>query len=187
MYYVDIISLGGCIAKANTYVTIIGTDVHAWPDTTICKGNSVQLQASTGVSYKWSPATGLSGTTIARPKAKPAVSTIYTVIVTDSFGCSDTATAEIVVANSVEAKAIIQSEQTLCRSTDSLLFRSASTGKIKSWHWDFGNGVQSDKENPPMQYFVIPATTGNYSVKLSIRDTSGCADSTIKYQVLPGA
>ena len=180
MYYVDIVSLGGCIAKDSTYVTMIGTDVHAWPDTTICKGESVQLGASTGTSYMWSPATGLSSTTVARPKATPAVSTVYTVKVTDSFGCSDTATAEIFIPNSVEVKAIIQSEQTLCRTIDSLLFKSVSTGKINSWHWDFGNGTQSDKENPPMQYFEIPATTTNYPVRLTIRDTSGCADSIIK-------
>ena len=37
-YYVDIYSLGGCMTTDSTYATVIGTDVHAGPDTSICKG-----------------------------------------------------------------------------------------------------------------------------------------------------
>jgi gliding motility-associated-like protein len=56
------------------------------PDTTICIGGQVKLGASNGVSYKWSPATGLSSTTIADPIAKPDKTTEYKVVVTDKCG-----------------------------------------------------------------------------------------------------
>ena len=55
-------------------------------DQTICPGESIQLNASGGVSYQWSPATGLSDPTIANPVASPEATTLYTVEVIDDCG-----------------------------------------------------------------------------------------------------
>src|SRR5688572_28422478 len=79
MYYVDIFSAGGCLAKDSTYATVIGTDVDAWPDTTICKGNSVRLLASNGVGHEWLPSNGFPGSTIINPVVSPDITTVYTV------------------------------------------------------------------------------------------------------------
>jgi Bacterial lectin len=56
------------------------------PDTTICVGGQVKLKANNGVSYKWSPAAGLSSTTVPDPIAKPDKTTQYKVVVTDKCG-----------------------------------------------------------------------------------------------------
>src|SRR5258706_1886919 len=45
-YYVDVYSLGGCKKRDSTHAMVIGTDVHARPDTAICKGDYVKLEAS---------------------------------------------------------------------------------------------------------------------------------------------
>ena len=65
-------------------------------DPTICEGKSVQLDlVSNGLQYNWSPATGLSSTTIANPVANPTTTTQY--VVTTTLGrCSAT---DIVVVN----------------------------------------------------------------------------------------
>lgn len=65
---------------------------YAGEDVSICAGrsDSIQLNASGGVSYSWSPATGLSSTTIANPAARPSVTTTYTVTVTNISGCQET-------------------------------------------------------------------------------------------------
>lgn len=55
-------------------------------DQTICPGEPVQLEANGGVSYLWSPATGLSDPTIANPIAAPTETTFYTVEITDDCG-----------------------------------------------------------------------------------------------------
>lgn len=55
-------------------------------DQTICPGESTQLEASGGVSYLWSPATGLSDTGISNPIASPAETTLYTVEILDDCG-----------------------------------------------------------------------------------------------------
>lgn len=61
----------------------------------ILKGEEVQLNASGGIQYTWTPATGLNNSAIPNPIASPAVTTTYQVTVTDSIGC--TASANITV------------------------------------------------------------------------------------------
>ncbi len=64
--------------------------VIANKDTTVCPNTPVQLYGTAGLLtcvYKWSPATGLSATDIANPIATPAVTTTYTLTITDINGC----------------------------------------------------------------------------------------------------
>lgn len=58
------------------------------PDTTMLWGNSYQLEATGGVAYEWTPATGLSSDSIFDPIATPLQTTNYTVVIYDNFGCS---------------------------------------------------------------------------------------------------
>ena len=57
-------------------------------DQTICPGESVQLEATGGVSYNWSPVAGLSDPTISNPVASPEESTLYTLEIIDECGFS---------------------------------------------------------------------------------------------------
>lgn len=56
-------------------------------DTSVCKGDAVQLVVSGGNTFSWSPASGLSCSNCAAPVATPALSTLYTVIATDAHHC----------------------------------------------------------------------------------------------------
>lgn len=73
------------------------TFLNQLPDTTICVGGQVQLKASGGISYKWTPETGLSSSTVAQPIARPAQTTLYKVQVTDECGrqFSDSLTVKV--------------------------------------------------------------------------------------------
>ena len=51
---------------------------------------NTQLDASGGISYLWSPTDGLNDPTIHNPIAQPGETKIYTVTVTDAYGCEDT-------------------------------------------------------------------------------------------------
>jgi gliding motility-associated-like protein len=64
-------------------------------DAIICPGESVQLQVGGGVEYDWSPGRNLSDSTSANPIASPTVTTAYTVVVKDDFGCSATANVTV--------------------------------------------------------------------------------------------
>jgi subtilisin-like proprotein convertase family protein len=49
---------------------------------------SITLPGPQGVTYTWTPSTGLSSTTIANPVANPTTTTNYSVQVTDERGCT---------------------------------------------------------------------------------------------------
>ena len=69
-------------------------------DTTVVIGQPLLLQGSGGVSYVWSPSTGLSSTTIANPIGiyGPNTDSVkYKLVVTDAAGCPDSAFVTVYV------------------------------------------------------------------------------------------
>ncbi len=178
IYQVDIITLGGCRITDSLDVKILGTqDVHTEPDTAICLGSSVHFRTSRGAEYSWSPATDLSATTIQNPVASPAVTTLYTVKVTDSNGCSDTAQVKITLLNSVALKAGISGTEFLCRPADSAFVYDNSKGDIRYRRWDFGNGITGETPTPAVQYYYPGDNSTAYTIKLLVSDTAGCTDT----------
>jgi gliding motility-associated-like protein len=177
IYYVQVFSLGGCSTTDSIHVSVIGTDVHAGPDTTICKGRAVVLQASQGTGYAWTPAKGLTATRIRNPMATPDVTTQYNVRVTDSFGCSDTASVTIIVVNKNAVTAGITGTEYMCRLYDSASFHNTSKGSLVKWYWNFGNRQSAITPDAPIQYYNIPSNQNTVIVSLAVADSFGCADT----------
>lgn len=50
-----------------------------------------------------------------------------------------------------------------------VVFRDQSTGDVRSWEWDFGDGVTSAERNPVHTYRV----PGDYKVKLTVSNANG--------------
>ncbi|GAB4278770.1 MAG: hypothetical protein Kow0068_02550 [Marinilabiliales bacterium] len=67
------------------------------PDTAICNGNSVDLLATGGVSYHWGPNIALTDINVSNPTASPEFTVTYTVTVTNSNGCVDSADVTVTV------------------------------------------------------------------------------------------
>ncbi len=67
------------------------------PDTAICSGNSIQLNATGGSIYTWSPSLFLNDPKIATPIATPNRTIQYVVTVTDTLGCSKPVKDSIIV------------------------------------------------------------------------------------------
>lgn len=59
-------------------------------DTIICLGDSVQISASGGDIYSWSPATNINNSNIYNPIVYPNISTTYTASITTPDGCPST-------------------------------------------------------------------------------------------------
>lgn len=91
-YSVIVADANGC---SQTFTTTIinsnGPTAVAGTAATIISGSSVQLSASGGGSYSWSPSAGLSCTNCSNPIATPSQTIEYCVWVTDANGCSDSA------------------------------------------------------------------------------------------------
>jgi gliding motility-associated-like protein len=86
----------GCTAKDTINISIkLKPVITRTNDTTICHDKPVQLFASGGSSYSWTPAATLSNPAIANPIATPGTNTTYTVTVTGSNSCSATGTVNV--------------------------------------------------------------------------------------------
>ena len=55
----------------------------------------------------------------------------------------------------------------------SVTFRDLSTGKIRLWYWDFGDGHKSRERNPVHKYL----NAGEYSVSLTIKGPAGICET----------
>lgn len=110
----------GCSKDSTVHITVDnGATLPAMTPATICKGESVTIgnPGINGVTYSWSPATGLSSTTIAQPVANPLATQTYTLTVTyyDASGSPlCTKTGDVTVT--VNAPTITMSDETICPS-----------------------------------------------------------------------
>lgn len=99
--YTLVVYSGSCepdTAKVTVYVNPLPT-VTITQDTTIGAGSEVQLLATGGSYYRWTPAASLSDAYIANPIARPVNTTTYQVEVSDSIHCASVATVTIFVEN----------------------------------------------------------------------------------------
>ena len=98
-YSVIVSDANGCTASGTGSVGIVaGPQISVLPENaTITVGDSVQLSASGGLSYSWSPPDYLSCSDCSSPMASPQVTTIYNVTGFDSAGCLNTALVTITV------------------------------------------------------------------------------------------
>lgn len=114
-YYVQLI-VGtdlGCLDTTFGFITIHEKpEATAYPDTIICSLDTIQLSGSGIGDYNWSPAYGLNSNTLQTPLASPNVNTHYDLTVTNQWGCSDTASVQINVYDTVIAFA--GNDTTIC-------------------------------------------------------------------------
>jgi gliding motility-associated-like protein len=95
-----IVNNNGCYDTATHVVTVSPLPAIQLSSTSlkICAGSTVQLSASGGQRYQWSPAASLNNAFISSPAASPSITTNYKVTVTTSAGCtsSDSLTIQVI-------------------------------------------------------------------------------------------
>lgn len=100
-YTVIVIDTNGCTkTEAVTVGDSNPVSVDAGIFAVIDEGDSTQLTATgtpNNVSYSWIPSASLSDAQINNPFAKPKVTTVYTLIVSDSNGCTAMDTVSVYV------------------------------------------------------------------------------------------
>jgi len=147
----------GCSNTDNVTITVLPQPlVYAGADQTICKGESVGLQATGAVSYLWTPPTYLSCTACASPIATPPSTITYTVVGTDQAGCHDTDAVTITVTQ--PQPIIIGKGDTICKGETTTL--NVSGGDSYTWYPSTGlnNNTGSSPTASPTQtttYVVV--------------------------------
>ncbi|WP_159038570.1 DUF7948 domain-containing protein [Brumimicrobium mesophilum] len=89
-YYIEFSNICGTV-RDSVYVNVIGVNPAAGNDTLVCPGDTVQLWASGGVSYQWEPSFSVNSPNSSMTTAAPNNPTVYTVYITDDYGCGSTA------------------------------------------------------------------------------------------------
>ncbi len=91
-------TLGDCQASSARNITAVPYPAaDAGNDVSICYNDSVQLHATGGSIYAWSPPAGLNNTAIPDPEAHPLQSENYIVTVRDTLGCPKPVSDSIMV------------------------------------------------------------------------------------------
>lgn len=92
--------------------------------------------------------------------------------------CTDSASISINLINA-PIKAAFTAPEFACPA-DTVSFTNTSTGNIKLWYWDFGNGQTNNQQNPPVQTYPGSSGITNYPIRLSVTDSIGCSDTTYR-------
>jgi gliding motility-associated-like protein len=175
-YVVTATDANGCMARDS--VTLIVNPlptVTLSADTAICPGEKTTLAATGGVTYSWTPATGLSVTNTASVIASPAITTQYHVTVTDAKGC--TANDSVVLTINPLPTVTVSGDTSMCLGEKTTL--TATGGAVYSWTPATGLNVTNTAS-----VVASPATTTQYVVTGT--SLKGCsANDTVNVTILP--
>ena len=157
-----------CVSVDTFKLSIIQLpDIDAGGNRDLCEGETINLQATGGLSYNWNPAIGLSNPSIANPTLTADQSAFYTVTGTDSNGCSNVSRIRINVEPKPEARG--QDIYEICEGQGATIRVSGAD----SYLWSNG-AISPEISVSPSQnteYFVIPFSN------------TGCIGDTFNVQV----
>ena len=177
-YVVEGTDASGCSATDTVFVDVFTVD--AVGDTIICIGDAAQLGAIGGVSWSWTPTTGLSDATAQFPTANPTSTTVYTVIADDGTGCLAEDTVTVVVNQLPNAFAGF--DQGVCAGSNAQL---NATGGV-TYQWAPATGLSDANISNPVVTFT--SDTATYIV--TVADAIGCINTdtvTVWQEPLPDA
>lgn len=151
-FFVTVTDANGCTGVDSVMVYVNAINGQSSPDTAICQGATVHLQASGGTSYHWN-----TGDTTAMINLTPVTSQYYYVTVT-SGTCTDTASTYVTVHPNPVVD--LGPDTVLCQGA-SLNLDAGNVGS--TYHW---------QDNAASQTIPV-TTTGTYAV--TVTNSGGCA------------
>ncbi len=172
VFRIDLIAnnAGICSDSSALEITVLdGPIINISADQTICQNGSVQLEASGGISYEWSPIDGLSDPYIANPIASPSATTEYTVTVDNGSTCLGTNSVLVTVGPNAAPIPNFTIESSYCEGDLVNIVNNSIAGPDAIYEWTFSNGTPDSHsgENPPAISFP---QAGVYPIELIISD-----------------
>jgi gliding motility-associated-like protein len=169
-------STKGCVDTVRKTLNILDKPILSlgFRDTLICRSDSVQLKASGGGQFSWSPNSNISNAAVADPVVSPAATTRYYVTLDDN-GCVNTDSVRVRVINFVTLDAL--PDTTIC-TTDPIQLRANSDGL--KFQWSPSAGMNNSTAINPV---VTPISTTTYTV-IAIVGSCSATDS-VKVSLVP--
>jgi gliding motility-associated-like protein len=175
-YVVSGTDSNGCTNKDTVQVVVNPLpNVSAGADKSICIGNTASLTATGALNYSWSPSTGLSCTLCSNPTVTTTTSTSYVVTGTDTNGCVNTDTVNVIV----NPLPIVNAgpDKSVCNGNSAALSASGASTYV----WTPTSGLSCTSCYNPT---ASPASTTSYIVTGT--DAKGCVNTdTIIVTVKP--
>ncbi len=165
----------GCADTIYAQLDTLSASANAGPDKIFCSNSSVQLgdAPKPGLSYKWSPAEGLSNPSTSDPVASPKQTTKYVLTATlDGGTCRVKDTVEVYVPPTPKADFSIQP---VCINTTVPLINKTvnNTRFAVNYLWNMGDGQLFTLKDPLFTY-KLP---GTYNISLTVY-TDQCPTAT---------
>jgi hypothetical protein len=148
----------------------------AGKDTSVCAGSNVQLNASGGISYKWSPESTLNDGAIAQPLATPSTTTTYFVTVSNAAHCFATDSVIIKVNQpDTPTVTIAAPEKGICLSNPTTFTASATyAGSEPIYKWEV-NGIISEHNS---KSFTVNELQNGDLVDAMLISSASCITTT---------
>ncbi len=171
-YTVTVTNAAGCTGTVAKNISVLAVPTANISGTlTYCAGANIGLTASGGSFYQWAGPGGFTASTasFARSNATVAMSGDYSVTVTTSNGCTNTAERTITVNPLPIATA--SSNSLVCTGTNMTLFGSGGI----AYSWKGPNLYSSTLQNPVRTNATV-SMGGTYN--LTVTDANGCKGIT---------
>jgi gliding motility-associated-like protein len=135
--------------------------VNTGADLLLCKGSSIQLSATGTGTFVWSPAAPLNNPNIYNPVASPDATTLFTVNLTDPWGCKNS--DQITVEVRVQPVANAGPDQNLDFTFETNLQATAPvTSQTGVWTLIEGKGDISDSHSPTTHVSDLSLETNSF-------------------------
>lgn len=158
VYTVNITNNAACSSQSAITVNVFGLPlISAGNDTAFCTSTSIQICATGGTSYAWTPSFGVSDTTLACPTFGPTSSTTYIVFGTDVNGCTNSDTFSLSLYPPPSVPVISQNIGVL----------TSTPASTYQWYFN-GNPISGATGQS-----YTPAQNGAYYVVIT--DANGCS------------
>ncbi len=176
-YIVTGINANGCTGNDTVNININSKPVITKSnDDTICNNSSIQLFASGGVAYSWSPAATLNNAFVPNPIATPLMNTTYMVTVTSANSCTNTDSIKISIIPLPVFT--ISAPGSIC--VNKTIQLSASGGDLYIWQ------PAASLDNPAiLNPIASPQTTTTYSVLITETACNNSSTLSTVVTVLP--
>lgn len=168
-------TITGCIAYDTVNIEVNGLPtIPNFPDTFLCKGSTKKLgfPAQSGITYSWSPATGLNNPNIAQPMCNTSTSINYTVTAYFPGGCS----AQDNIYVTVHDPSFGLNDINYCPSSGSFAIGNAVPAGMSTYQWSPSSLLTSGAIRNPSTLNPPPSGITNFTIEVT--DANGCKADT---------
>jgi gliding motility-associated-like protein len=177
-YTIAVSNAGGCISTGQIEVQVLppvqgNTNIT---EATICEGAQIELEASGGSAFSWSPATGLSAVNTSNPIAKPTTTTTYTVTISNG-SCSIDKTITVKVNKLPNADAGADGK---ILAGETIKLNGAAKGDAVSYYW-----TPTDYLDDPTKLEPTARPPKDMTYTLNVTSPCGISTDDVAIKVYP--